>query len=382
MTLEIEGGIPGPAGKQRVDLRTRIARLAVRPGVQAWAAKMPGFRGKTRSEGAALFDLVQGFVASQALRAVVELRLLHRLIDGPLPAEALASAAGVSADRMALLCQAAAALGLMHRRRDGRYGITTRGAALIGVPGLEAMIAHHDVLYRDLADPVALLRGEVNTELAHFWPYVFGAGAAEDPATAQRYSALMADSQALVANDALSTQPLKGARRLMDVGGGSGAFAEAAARAMPDVAVTLFDLPAVADAARQRLGGSDVGHRIAVAGGSFRDDPLPDGHDAISLIRVLYDHKDETVRGLLAKVYDALPPGGRLLVAEPMSGGAAPERAGDVYFAFYCLAMGTGTVRSAARIGALLKETGFSQISTPRAVRPYVTSVVTARKPD
>ena len=41
------------------------------------------------------------------------------------------------------------------------------------------MIAHHDVLYRDLADPVAFFRGETDTELARFWPYVFAAGQSE-----------------------------------------------------------------------------------------------------------------------------------------------------------------------------------------------------------
>jgi demethylspheroidene O-methyltransferase len=380
MTLEAEADVTPPRQVRGTDLRTRLARLAAKPWFQHWAARLPGLRGKTRSEGAALFDLVQGFVASQALRAVVELRLLHRLMDGPQAPEGLGAQTGVPANRMALLCQAASALGLMRRLKDGRFGITTRGAALLGVPGLESMIAHHDVLYRDMADPVALLRGEVETELAQFWPYVFGAAAAEDPTTAHRYSKLMADSQALVANDALAAAPLKGVARLMDVGGGSGAFAEAAARATPGLQVTLFDLPPVVEAARQRLSGSDVADRIGVHGGSFRDDDLPHGHDAISLIRVLYDHQDDTVRGLLARVHAALPPGGRLLVAEPMSGGATPERAGDVYFAFYCLAMGTGTVRSADRISALLSEVGFDSIAKSRPARPYVTSVVTAQR--
>ena len=104
------------------------------------------------------------------------------------------------------------------------------------------------------------------------------------------------------------------------------------------------------------------------------------GADAVSLIRVLYDHEDDTVSALLSKTFDALPDGGRLIVSEPMSGGAAPEPAGDVYFAFYTLAMRTGTVRSASRIAEMCKAAGFDQIASPRPARPYVTSTLTARK--
>lgn len=114
--------------------------------------------------------------------------------------------------------------------------------------------------------------------------------------------------------------------------------------------------------------------------GSFRDDPLPDGADTISLIRVLYDHEDQVVVTLLSKIIDSLPENGRLLVSEPMSGGARPEVSGDVYFSFYCLAMQTGTVRSAARIGELCKNAGFSSIKAYPSRRPFVTTALTAVK--
>lgn len=368
----------GPGRPDDADLRTRLTRLVARPGFQAWAARMPLLRRFARNEGAALFDLVQGFVASQVLYAVVSLRLLHRLERGPARVPELAQGAGIPPDRMARLCQAAAAVKLMRRHRDG-YAITTRGAALLGVPGLEAMIAHHDILYRDLADPVAFLRGDTETELANFWPYVFGGGAASDPRVAATYSRLMADSQRLVAQDTLRAVSLQGRQRLLDIGGGSGVFAEAAVAATKGLSAVLFDLPAVARAARSRLAASPLGARIEVAEGSFRDDPLPAGADAISLVRVLYDHDDETVKPLLRKVRAALPAGGLVVVSEPMSGGRRPDPAGDVYFAFYCLAMRTGTVRSPDRIRSLLTEAGFRQATGRTGYRPFVTSVVTAR---
>jgi demethylspheroidene O-methyltransferase len=118
-----------------------------------------------------------------------------------------------------------------------------------------------------------------------------------------------------------------------------------------------------------------------VAGGSFRQDALPRGADAISLIRVLYDHSDETVAGLLAKCFAALPSGGRLIISEPMTGGATPTRAGDAYFALYTLAMRTGRTRSAYEIETLCRAAGFDAVKTPTPRRAFVTSCIEARKP-
>jgi demethylspheroidene O-methyltransferase len=347
---------------------------------QSFMARFPLTRWFARGEGDRLFRLVAGFVHSQVLLAHVELDLFALCRDAPERPEALARRLGLPADRLAALLQAGAALGLMERVGAG-FQTGRVGAAVPGVPGLAAMIRHNRILYRDLADPVALLRAEGGGELARFWPYVFGAGAAADPVAAAAYSELMAETQALVAEDALALADLRGVRHLMDVGGGTGAFLAAAARAHPGLALTLFDLPAVLAGAEARLAREGLAGRVRLVPGSFRDDPLPAGADAISLVRVLFDHTDATVAELLARVFAALPPSGRVIVAEPMSGGARPEPAGDAYFAFYCLAMGTGRVRSAARIGAMLAEAGFTDIRAPRPRRSYVTSVVMARKP-
>jgi demethylspheroidene O-methyltransferase len=352
-----------------------VAKLAMQPWFHRFCARVPGLRGIARAEGEALFEVVSGFVRSQALLALVELRVLHRLADTPETTARLAQLSGVPVERMAVLCQAGAALKLMRRKGD-RWRLTARGAAFLTVPGLEAMVRHHPVLYRDLSDPVAFFRGETETELAGFWPYVFGAGGAADPSLAARYSDLMADSQGLVAEDTLRLADFRGIRQLMDVGGGTGAFLAAVGAAHPEIGRTLFDLPAVVAGAGARLGAG-----VTIHPGSFRDDPLPLGADAISLVRVLYDHSDATVAALLAKVRQALPPGGRLIVSEPMSGGDRPDPATDVYFSVYTLAMATGRTRSAAEIAALLGAAGFESSGRARSLRPFVTSVLEARVP-
>lgn len=355
-----------------------FARLISSRKFQTWAAGFPLTRGIVRREGEALFDLLAGFCHSQVLMALVQFDIPRRLLEEPMTATQLAHVCRVPEERMVILLRASAAINLIKKKRGGRYALTQRGAALVGVPGLGAMIKHHDILYRDLADPVAFFRGETETELASFWPYVFGGGM--EPDVAATYSDLMAQSQELVAQDTLRSIDFSGIKALRDVGGGSGAFLEAVGRKYSDLELVVFDLPEVAPSSAARFDAAGMSARARFETGSFKTDVIPTGTDAISLIRVLYDHSDDTVRQLLMKCYDALPVGGRLIISEPMSGGERPERAGDAYFALYTLAMQTGKARSAAEISALCEAAGFEVVARPKPMRPFVTGCLHARK--
>ncbi|MEL6914610.1 MAG: methyltransferase [Pseudomonadota bacterium] len=355
--------------------RAWLHRLAASPRFQSFAARNPLLARRARREGEAMFDLMAGFVKSQVLVALVDMDVLVRLSHGARPAgEAVPD---LSERKATLLMDAACATGLVSKRGT-RYRLTTRGAAFLAVPGGQALVRHHALMYRDMADPSALLRGETEPALARFWPYVFGAGAAEDPDQARAYSDLMADTQRLVAEDTLRMVDLSGAEEVLDVGGGTGAFLAALGQAHRAPRLHLFDLAAVAPGAESRFRAATLTDRARITPGSFRDDPLPTGADVITLVRVLYDHGDETVRALLKKARSALPEGGRIVISEPMTGGARPHVPGDVYFAFYTLCMETGQARSQARIAELLAEAGFESIETPPARRAFVTSVVTA----
>jgi demethylspheroidene O-methyltransferase len=334
-----------------------------------------------KQDGAEIFQILQGFVASQVLLALVELRILHRLLDTPLTAANLALPHGIPADRMDRLLRAGVALNLLKRRRSGHYALARKGAAIIGVPGLEAMIQHNRAFYDDLSDPVAFLRSEEETNLQRFWPYVFGQSEGMPRDVAARYSDLMAQSQVLVAKDTLQMVSFKGINRLLDVGGGSGMFLSHVLKKYPSLSGSVLDLPEVLPSAESHLTKEALRERVTLCPGSFRDSALPAGHDAISLIRVLYDHDDASVAALISKVYDALPSGGRLIISEPMSGGSRPDPAGDVYFALYTMAMGTGKARSAKEIAEICKRSGFERIRIPPAPRPFITSALICTKP-
>ncbi len=353
------------------------------PRFQRWAASFWPTRRIARDSASALFDLVAGFVYSQVLLACVRLQLFELLADGPADAGTLAARMSLPEDAARRLLDAAVALRLLERRSRDRYGLGVLGAALRGNPGAIAMIEHHAVLYDDLRDPVAMLRG-APTRLSGYWPYARGADVQAAPPLDDEhvaaYTRLMSQSQPLVATDILDAYPLDRHRRMLDVGGGDGSFAAHAAGRTPALAVTVFDLPPVAERARRRFEADGLSARASAVGGSFLHDPLPGGFDLVTLVRVVHDHDDLVVVRLLTAVHAALAPGARLLVAEPM---AEPQHDGamaDAYFGIYLLAMGSGRPRNATELTSLLVAAGFTDVQVLRTRRPMLVGALLATR--
>ena len=365
-----------------IRLRTRVIS---NPRFQRWAAASPLTRFIARRQARALFDLCAGFVYSQVLAAFVQLRLCDHLADGPRSVEALARLTDLTPEAARRLLRAAASLGLVRSLPGERYALADLGASMIGNPSVAAFIAHHALLYDDLRDPVALLRGQTTTRLSQFWPYAGdrpeGASSAQaQPEFYAGYSTLMAQSQALVAQDILDAWPMTRHRRLMDVGGGEGVFIAEVAASAPDLQLQLFDLPPVAALAQEALARRGLANRVDCIGGSFLHDPLPRGADIISLVRILHDHDDESALALLRAVHAALPSGGTLLIAEPMAGTPGAEPIGDAYFGFYLLAMGRGRARRPDELQQLLESAGFTQMRLLSTRRPLLAGALVAKK--
>lgn len=370
-------GRPAPDRGWRARWRAFRARTVADPRFQRWAAGFPLTRRIARANTRALFDLCAGFTYSQTLFACVRLDLFGLLADGPVPADLLAARMGLSPDAGLRLLRAAASLKLVASLPDGRFALADLGAALIGNPAIGRMIEHHALLYDDLRDPVALLRGQAGpTRLSGYWPYATGDGAGLAPEAVASYSGLMAASQALIAEDILEAYPLHRHRSLVDVGGGEGAFLAAAGRATPGLRLTLFDLPAVAARAETHLAREGLAARSRVVGGSFLSDPLPEGADAMTLVRVVHDHDDAMVRIILRAARAALPQHAALIIAEPMSGTRGAEPITDAYFGLYLLAMGSGRCRTVSELTGLLNEAGFATVRELPTRRPLLTRVL------
>jgi demethylspheroidene O-methyltransferase len=345
-----------------------------------WAAGCPLTRPFVRRRQRALFDLCAGFVYSQILLACVRLRLFHILRDGPQSVAELSRRLSLSPEAASRLLGAAVSLRLVSRRGSDRFCLGALGTVIAGNAAIAQLIEHHALLYADLADPVTLLRGKCDTNLAGFWPY---AGAQRVAALGAdrvaEYTRLMAASQDLIAGEIMGAYRFGRHRCLLDVGGGDGSFLAAVGARYPALRLALFDLTAVAAEASARLAAAGLASRVTVVGGDFRFDPLPVGADVISLVRVVHDHDDGAVLGLFRAIRRTLPAGGVLLVAEPMSGTPGAEPVGDAYFGFYLLAMGSGRPRTPEKLAALLREAGFTKIRRLRTNSPLLTGAIVAK---
>ena len=283
----------------------------------------------------------------------------------------LAEKSQLDLSKTELLVKAAVALDLL--QRDGDLVLLgAHGAALLGQPWIMKFVEHHRHFYQDLADPVALLRGASGeNHLKKYWSYD------DEHSSKDDYSLLMAESQKAVSQQILLAYDFRPHRRMLDVGGGVGAFLRAVGERHAALELNLFDLPGVVALAKEHAGLS----RIHLHSGSFHNDELPPGMDVISLVRVLHDHDDGPVLELLRKVRRAISPGGVLLVAEPLAGDASTAAVTDAYFNLYFAAMGQGRTRSPREIESLALQAGFGRLQRWPTDMPLITSVVSFSTP-
>ena len=388
--------VHGPRTAWHDRWRQWLQRLYASDRLYRWSLSNPFTRRVTRQRTRQLFDLMAGFVHSQVLLACVRLNLFELLRDAPSSLATLSVRTGVPEPELQRLLLSAVSLGLLEHRSAGRLGLGPLGVPLTTHPGIAHMVEHNQLLYQDLSDPLAFLRQGHQAatarharpgDMARYWPYAHGGLAAvQAPGMDEqvaRYSALMADSQGFVVHEILSSYFFDEHCCVLDVGAGQGRFVTALARHAPHLQLQMFDLPPVLAQARVRLAQAGLGERVQLHPGSFIDDPLPTGADLITLVRVAHDHPDAVVRQILQKAYAALPPGGVLLIAEPMAqaADAQADHQADAYYHFYLMAMGAGRLRSTHEFGALLREAGFVAIEQVPNAMPIHGQLVIGRKP-
>ncbi len=168
----------------------------------------------------------------------------------------------------------------------------------------------------------------------------------------------------LTSDSVVSAFDLSRFRRFVDLGGGTGHLAMAAALHYPDLRAAVFDLPAAIEYAREF-----VSERVDLIAGDFFRDPLPKA-DLYGLGRILHDWSEDKIRSLLARIHDALPSGGGLLIAEIL---LDDDKRGPVDAHMQSLNMlvcTEGRERSLAEYRALLESAGFVRVQGHRTGTP------------
>ncbi|AWW49223.1 methyltransferase [Polynucleobacter paneuropaeus] len=361
-------------------------RLIASPRFQRWATRFPLTRWIVRRQASDIFDLMAGFVYTQVLLACTQVNLFDILAKGAVSFGDLQKQVPLKPAGLRRLLDAAVAIQLLVKRSDDRYALSMKSAPLVGNVAILDMVKHHADFYRDLSDPIALLQGDKSSvALNEYWSYITPEqGAAPENLSAETvadYSKLMAHTQSLVTDEIIDAYPMAKHHIVLDIGGGQGAFIKRLAKRYPHLSFKLFDIPGVAEISNAHFKEIGLSNRAQAIGGNFFQDPLPKGCDLATLVRVIFDHDDVRVRQLLANVFDALNPGGTLLLAEPMAETKGFEAMGHAYFGFYLLAMGRGRPRTEAEISGLLSQAGFTGIKLLNSYMPLNAQVLQCNKP-
>lgn len=322
-----------------------------------------------------MFDLCNGFVYSQVVQACVRLNLLSALNNRIQTLEEIADLAGLPLEGARRLVRAAVSLKLLEPRSHNRFGLGESGAAILGNPGLQGMILHHEHFYRDLSDVVSLLKERSkSTDLARYWLYSTNpTGSETERVVMTTYSELMSETQTVLADEVLRAYRFDRHKHLMDVGGGDGQFLRCVHAHAPELQLSLLDLPNVTVLADEQFKAANV--PASTHSGNMFEDAWPQSADVVTLIRVCLDHDDDRVRVLLRQARAALKPGGVLILAEPMTDS---PKVGFAYFGLYLWAMGSGRARSSGELREMLYEAGFEQTQILPTGLPDIIRVIRA----
>jgi len=364
-----------------------LERIYASPRLYQWSLSNPLTRWVTKRRTQQIFDLMSGFVYSQVLLGCVRLDLFKMLYQKPLDLQQIALQTRLSEQALQRLLVSAVSLGLLEPRSQQKFGLGPLGVPLAMHPGIGAMVEHNHLLYRDMQDPLAFLNNAWQGGMAEYWPYAHDAQAAERVAHEKfsRYSDLMASSQEFVVQEILKSYYFEEHRCVMDVGAGKGRFASELALHAQHLKLQLFDLPPVLALAKANFQSKGLLDRLTLCPGNFLHDPLPQGADLVTLVRVAHDHPDEVVQQLLQKIHDALPVGGIFLLAEPMAKTCSQSADGptqtDAYFHFYLLAMGAGRLRTPEELMQMMRKAGFVGVELLPNHMPIHAQVLVGRKP-
>lgn len=321
-----------------------------------------------------------GFMGSKALFAALELKVFTHLENGALCAAEVAARADIHPDRAETLLTALAGLGL----------VSVEGGRFSNSPAAEAFLvkgAKYDFgdylrlqvgqqMYGLLDQIDGALDGTLDEEATKSYAEWFA-----DPDEARLYSESQHAGSLGPARQLARSLDLSGARHLLDVGGGTGAFAITLCRANPDLHATIVDFPNVATLGQGYVDKAGLGDRIRYVAGNALETDWPGGQDVVLMSYLFSGVPGATHAGLIERARDVLTPGGRFLVHDFV---VREDRSGPVLAALWQLQHTAFTPRArsldAAWLQRALAEAGFDAVGIAPMI-PEMTMLAQAVKP-
>ena len=330
-------------------------------------------RDTSQPDPSVILELLEAFRRSKTMFAAVSLGIFDTLEDGPNSLAGLAKALDLNPDALERLLDACIGLHLLDRRGDDYENTPIASVYLCkrSPSRLTGYIGYsNDVMWKLWAN----LEGAIR-EGTHRWQQTFGWDGPIFSHFFRTEDALREFLMGMHGYGVISSPHVVTAfdlgqfERLVNLGGATGHLAIAACHRYPNLRAVVFDLPGAVPLAREIVGASPEADRIEVTAGDFFTDPLPEA-DLYALGRILHDWSESKVLDLLKRIFDRLPPGGALLIAEKL---LDDDKRGPRWAQMQNLNMLTcteGKERTFSEYEALLKQVGFSQVSGAKTPAP------------
>ena len=305
-----------------------------------------------------LWELLAGFILTQALSAAVQLGVPDAIEEEPLGTADLAKRTGADEQTLYRLLRALAAEGVFEEVEPRTFAHTPLSRGLRDDAPM-SMRPHAIMLGREhyaaWGDAVQTFRtGEPAFDRVHgssFFEYL-----AAHPDVEANFAQAMASGAAGRAQ-ALLEFDWSDVRTVVDVGGGNGTALAAVLAANPHLQGTLFDLPTVVPSAHSVFDEAGVADRCKLVGGDFFVDPLPVA-DVYVLAQILHDWNDDGAGRILRNCRRSLG-GGLLLLAEGvLADGPGPDF--GKLFDLHILMLAGGKERTEREWRDLLAKEGFT----------------------
>jgi len=265
------------------------------------------------TEADQISDIAFGFMGSKALFAALGAGVFTHLADGPLSCAELAALCPLDEIRTEILLTALAGLGLV----EGENGKFKNSPAAESFLVKGAKYDFGDYLRLQVGQQMYGLLDQIDDALQDNLPDEATASYAEwfsDPEEARIYSASQHSGSLGPARQLARKIDLSDARHLLDVGGGTGAFAITLCKAFPNLTATIVDFPNVAALGREYVAKAGLEDRISYVEGNALETEWP-GEQAVVLMSYLFSGvPGEAHDGLLGRALDQLKPGWRFLL--------------------------------------------------------------------
>jgi SAM-dependent methyltransferase len=312
---------------------------------------------KTKHTSDSILKTSRGFQASRVLLCGAELDLFTLLAEKPLSAQAVAKERDADLRGVTILLDALSASGYLCKT-NGRYQTEPSAVPLLSADVPESLlpiILHQGWVWRSWSRLTDIISGKVTANMGE-------TGALAEGSIESFIAAMHVIASKKAPEVVEAVNPGK-ARRLLDVGGGSGTYTLAFLAAVPEMQATLFDLPRVIEMARNRAQEAGVEDRVNLVAGDFYKDPLPPGHDLALLSAIIHQNSQEENKFLYKRIYDALDPGGRIVVRDYVMSSDRTEPFEGAIFAVNMLAGSQGgNTYTYQEIADSLAAVGFHRI--------------------